>query len=69
MIHGKVKLYNRDRGFGFIGRDDGGPDAFVHISELQRAGLDGIEIGQRLSFDVETQRDGRLRAIEVSVAK
>ena len=65
MLKGTVKRFDRDRGFGFIGRDDGGVDVFVHISELQRAGIDSLHVGQRLSFEVEPQKDGRLRAVGV----
>ena len=60
-------MFNVDRGFGFIGRDDNAPDVFVHISELRRAGVDRLDVGQRVSFDIETQRDGRLRAAGVRV--
>src|SRR3954467_7601797 len=56
MPTGTVKWFNPQKGFGFIQPDDGGNDVFVHISEVERAGLVTLNDGQRVSFDVETGR-------------
>ena len=56
-------MWNADRGFGFIGDDSGGPDIFLHVSAMQ-SGIDPANIrkGDRLTFDVESTRDGKTRA-------
>jgi CspA family cold shock protein len=67
MPNGTLKMWNADRGFGFIMDDSGGPDIFMHISALQAAGIDpdNIRKGERLTFDVESSRDGRTKASNV----
>jgi CspA family cold shock protein len=67
MATGTLKMWNADRGFGFIGDESGGPDIFLHVSALQSAGIDPDDIrkGDRLSFDVESSRDGRTKASNV----
>jgi CspA family cold shock protein len=67
MGTGKLKMWNADRGFGFIADDSGGPDIFLHISALQSAGIDADNIskGDRLTFDVESTRDGKIKASNV----
>ena len=67
MGTGKLKMWNADRGFGFIADDSDGPDIFLHISALQSAGIDAdnIRIGDRLTFDVESTRDGKIKASNV----
>jgi CspA family cold shock protein len=67
MGAGKLKMWNADRGFGFIADDSGGPDMFLHISALQAAGSDpdNIRKGDRLTFDVESTREGKTRASNV----
>ena len=57
MATGTVKFFNNNKGFGLIEQTNGGPDVFVHISALQRSGLDGLADGQKVSFDIE--QDGR----------
>ena len=52
MITGTVKFYNGQKGFGFIQPDDGGKDAFVHISAVERAGLRELRDGQKVSYEV-----------------
>jgi CspA family cold shock protein len=52
MPQGTVKWFNGQKGYGFIQRDDGGPDVFVHISAVERAGMQGLNEGQRVLFDV-----------------
>jgi CspA family cold shock protein len=56
MTQGTVKWFNVQKGFGFIQPDDGGKDVFVHISAVERAGMHGLNEGQRVSFDVVTDR-------------
>ncbi len=56
MATGTVKWFNTQKGFGFIQPDDGGKDVFVHISAVQRAGLTTLNEGQKVSFDVTTER-------------
>jgi CspA family cold shock protein len=51
---GTVKFFNAQKGFGFIVQDGGGPDVFVHISAVERAGMSTLAEGQKLSFDIET---------------
>jgi len=62
MSTGTVKFFNSMRGFGFIAPDDGSKDVFVHISAVQRAGLDTLSEKQKLSFDVEKGNDGKVSA-------
>jgi CspA family cold shock protein len=56
MAQGTVKFFNAQKGFGFIVQDNGGPDVFVHISAVERAGMSNLNEGQKLSFDVEADR-------------
>jgi cold shock protein len=65
MINGTVKFFNTTKGFGFIQPDDGGKDAFVHISAVERSGLTTLNDGQKVSYDLETGRDGRASAVNL----
>jgi CspA family cold shock protein len=61
MQLGTVKFYNSQKGFGFIAPDDGGNDVFVHATALERAGMQDLNEGQKVSFDTETDsRSGKL---------
>ena len=62
MAHGTVKFFNPIKGFGFIQPDDGGNDAFVHISAVERAGMTGLNEGQKVSYELEAQRNGKMAA-------
>jgi CspA family cold shock protein len=62
MPQGSVKWFNATKGFGFIEPKDGGKDVFVHISAVERAGLSTLQDGQKLSYELETGRDGRASA-------
>ena len=56
MASGTVKWFNATKGFGFIQPDSGGKDVFVHISAVERAGLQGLHEGQKISYDVQNER-------------
>jgi CspA family cold shock protein len=62
---GTVKFFNAMKGFGFISRDDGQPDAFVHISAVERAGMVSLNEGDRLEFDIEVDRRGKFAAVNL----
>jgi cold shock protein len=65
MANGTVKWFNPTKGFGFIEPEDGGKDAFVHISAVERAGLTGLREGQKVQFELVPGRDGRDSADEL----
>lgn len=67
MATGTVKWFNTEKGFGFIKPDAGGQDVFVHISAVQQAGLKGLNDGQKISFELVTDRRGRSSAGELKV--
>ena len=62
MINGTVKFFNSTKGFGFIQPDTGSKDAFVHISALERSGISSLAEGQKVSYELETGRDGKVSA-------
>jgi len=62
---GTVKFFNAMKGFGFIQRDDGQPDAFVHISAVERAGLSTLNEGDRFQFDIEVDARGKYAAVNL----
>jgi len=62
---GTVKFFNAMKGFGFIQRDDGQPDAFVHISAVERAGMPTLSEGDRLEFELEVDRRGKYAAVNL----
>ncbi|MEO7276851.1 MAG: cold-shock protein [Sphingomicrobium sp.] len=65
---GTVKFFNAMKGFGFIQRDDGQPDAFVHISAVERAGIPTLNEGDRLEFEIEVDRRGKYAAVNLQTA-
>lgn len=67
MTVGIVKFFNSSKGYGFIQPEDGSKDVFVHISAVQAAGLDELVERQKVSFDIESGRDGRLSASNLKV--
>ncbi|MFN3463342.1 MAG: cold-shock protein [Terricaulis sp.] len=68
MAVGTVKFFNSTKGFGFIAQDGGGKDVFVHISAVERSGMAGLNEGQKVSFDLEKDRQGRDSAINLKAA-
>ncbi len=66
MANGIVKWFNPQKGFGFIQPEEGGNDAFVHITALQSAGLSTLDEGQRVSYDLATEK-GKLSAINLKL--
>ena len=56
---GVVKFFNAEKGYGFIKPDDGGADIFVHVTAVTRAGLPGLDQGQKVSFEVEPDKKGK----------
>jgi CspA family cold shock protein len=65
---GTVKFFNAMKGFGFIQRDDGQPDAFVHISAVERAGMSTLNEGDRLEFELEVDRRGKYAAVNLQAS-
>ena len=68
MAKGTVKWFNETKGYGFIQPADGGKDIFVHISAVERAGLRSLKDGQAVTFDLETDRQGRSSAGNLQLA-
>ena len=62
MPTGTVKWFNSTKGFGFIAPDGGGQDVFVHISAVERAGLQGLNDNQKIEYELQSGRDGRASA-------
>ncbi|MCA0997760.1 cold-shock protein [Alloyangia pacifica] len=68
MANGTVKWFNSTKGFGFIEPETGDRDIFLHVTALERAGITRIDDGQKVTFDVETGRDGRESASNLALA-
>ena len=68
MASGKVKWFNAQKGYGFIQPTSGGADVFVHITAVERAGMDGLQEGQTLSYDLEQGQRGRVSAVNLKSA-
>ncbi|MCA0946809.1 cold-shock protein [Salipiger pacificus] len=68
MANGTVKWFNSTKGFGFIAPESGYKDIFLHVTALERAGISRIDDGQKVTFDVETGRDGRESASNLALA-
>jgi CspA family cold shock protein len=68
MAIGTVKWFNVQKGFGFIAPEDGSKDVFVHITAVERSGIGNLREGQRISFDLETGRQGKTAAVNLKPA-
>jgi len=68
MPIGTVKFFNADKGYGFIQPADGGADSFVHISAVERAGMVTLNKDQRVSYEIETGKNGKASAVNLSAA-
>ena len=69
MATGTVKWFNPAKGFGFIEPDDGGEDAFVHISAVEQAGLSTLQEGQKVNFELQPGRNGKSSAENISISQ
>ena len=68
MPTGTVKFFNTEKGYGFIAPDGGGNDSFVHISAVQAAGMMSLDKDQRLNYEIESGRNGKESAVNLSAA-
>jgi CspA family cold shock protein len=69
MITGTVKFFNSTKGFGFISPEDGSKDAFVHVSAVERSGLNGLYEGDKVTYELETGRDGKASAANLTLVQ
>jgi cold shock protein len=69
MPVGTVKFFNDSKGYGFIAPDDGGQDAFVHITAVERAGLRTLSQNQKVSFDLEQDQRGKTKAVNIQAVE
>lgn len=67
MPTGTVKWFNTSKGYGFIAPDDGGKDVFVHISAVEQAGLTGLADDQKVGYELQNGRDGRMMVGELKL--
>ena len=69
MTTGTLKFFTSQKGFGFITPEDGSKDAFIHVSALERAGISTLNEGDKVSYDLESGRDGKVSATNVKLMK
>ncbi len=69
MTTGTVKFFNADKGYGFIAPDGGGNDAFVHITAVERAGMGTLNQNQRVQYDLEEDRRGKVSAVNLQASE
>jgi cold shock protein len=69
MPTGTVKFFNENKGYGFIQPDEGGQDAFVHITAVERAGMRTLRENQRIAYDLEEDQRGKLKAVNIKSAE
>lgn len=69
MPTGTVKFFNEHKGYGFIQPDEGGNDAFVHISAVENSGMSTLRYNQRVSYDLEPDKRGRVSAVNLKSAE
>jgi CspA family cold shock protein len=65
MTTGTVKFFNENKGYGFIQPDDGGQDAFVHITAVERSGMRSLRQDQRINYDLQEDRRGKMAAVNL----
>ena len=68
MTTGTVKFFNENKGYGFIAPDGGGNDAFVHISAVERSGMRTLRQDQRVSYELQEDRRGKMAAVNLKAA-
>ncbi|AOH84417.1 cold-shock protein [Sphingomonas panacis] len=68
MVTGTVKFFNIDKGYGFIQPENGSGDAFVHISAVERAGMSTLDKDQRISYELEADKRGKMSAVNLQQA-
>ena len=68
MPIGTVKFFNESKGYGFIAPEDGGNDAFVHISAVERAGMSTLNQDQRVSYELEEDKRGKMSTVNLASA-
>jgi CspA family cold shock protein len=68
MPIGTVKFFNADKGYGFIAAEDGSGDSFVHITAVERSGMAGLDRDQRVSYELEEDRRGKMSAVNLKQA-
>ena len=68
MTIGTVKFFNETKGYGFIQPEDGGNDAFVHISAVERSGMRSLVKGQKVSYDLQQDQGGKMSAVNIQSA-
>lgn len=69
MTTGTVKFFNESKGYGFIAPDGGGNDAFVHMTAVERAGMRSLRENQRISYDLEQDKRGKMSAVNLKAAE
>lgn len=69
MTTGTVKFFNESKGYGFIAPDGGGNDAFVHMTAVERAGMRSLRENQRISYDLEQDKRGKMSAVNLKTAE
>lgn len=67
MQTGKIKFFNQEKGYGFIVPEAGGNDIFLHMTELEKSGYKGINIGQHVSYELGTNHKGKQQAVNIKI--
>lgn len=67
MQQGKIKFFNSAKSYGFIMPDEGGEDIFIHMTELERSGYEGINIGAKVSYETRTNAKGKTQAVNIKI--
>lgn len=67
MQHGKIKFFNQEKAYGFIIPESGGSDVFIHMTELEKSGYKGINIGAKVTYEVDTSKKGKNQATNIKI--